>query len=128
MVNKNLKDIKAYKDLIVWQKSHALAKQVLYLLRNFPKSDEARIIKQQLIRSILSVPSNIAEGFGGTKGNSYRNYLVIAKRSLAESDYWLFLSLDLNYITEEYYHKSNNVINEINAMLNSMINKLTARN
>ncbi|HEX21445.1 MAG TPA: four helix bundle protein [Actinobacteria bacterium] len=118
------KDIKSYKDLIVWQKAHVLAKQVLYSLKNFPKSDEARIIKQQLIRSTLSVPSNIAEGFGGIKGNSYRNYLTIAKRSLAESDYWLFLSFDLSYIEEKKYFKANSVIQEINAMLNSIINKL----
>jgi len=121
------KEIKSYKDLIVWQKAHALAKQVLYSLKNFPKSDEARIIKQQLIRSILSVPSNIAEGFGEYKGNSYRNYLIIAKRSLSESDYWLYLSFDLNYIKEDYYYKANSLINEINAMLNSMINKLTVK-
>ncbi len=52
--------VKTYRDLIVWQKAHTLAKQIIMICRNFPNDDEARIIKRQLIRSATSTPANIA--------------------------------------------------------------------
>jgi four helix bundle protein len=70
--------IKTYRDLIVWQKAHILAKKVLAISRNFPKTEEAKIIRTQLIKSSTSVPANIAEGFGGNKGKVFQNCPSIA--------------------------------------------------
>ena len=118
------KDIQSYRDLIVWQKAHQLAKKVLNITRQFPGTDEARIVKKQLIRAILSVPANIAEGYGGNTGAAYRNYLVIARRSLTESDYWLFLSLDVGYVNDSLYKEAIDLANETRAILTTIINKL----
>lgn len=70
--------IKTYRDLIVWQKAHVLAKKVLAISRNFPQTEEAKLIRTQLIKSSTSVPANIAEGFGGNKGKVFKNCLTIA--------------------------------------------------
>jgi four helix bundle protein len=79
--------------LVVWQKAHYLARGVLRACREFPHTDEARIIKGQVIRSATSIPANIAEGFGGNKGKAFQNSLTIARREAGETDYWLLLSL-----------------------------------
>ncbi len=117
-------EIRSYRDLIVWQKSHKLVKLILNIVEKFPQSIDADIIKKQLIRSAMSIPSNIAEGYGGSKGKSFRNFLVIARRSATESDYWVFLSHDLNYIDNNNYNESSQLISEVNALLSAIINKL----
>ncbi len=79
--------VKSYRDLLVWQKAHALVRKVLKECKEFPRTDEAREIKRQLIKAVTSVPANIAEGYGGCRGQAYRNYLIIARRSANETDY-----------------------------------------
>lgn len=116
--------INSYRDLIVWQKAHELAKEIINTDFQPSNREEVKIVKNQLIRSSLSIPANIAEGYGGHKGASYKNYLIIARRSSTETDYWIFLLYDLGYITEEIYNKIKRTIDEINAMLTAMINKL----
>jgi len=76
------------------------------------------------VGAAVSVPANIAEGYGGHKGSAYKNYLVIARRSATESDYWLFLSQELKLINGETYQSLWEDYKEINAMLSSMIDKL----
>ena len=116
--------IKTYRDLIVWQKAHSLAKQVIENCRGFPKDDEARVIKRQLIRSSTSIPANIAEGHGGHRGRAYRNYLIIARRSASETDYWILLVRDLEYIGPEEYNQLQQSCTEVMMMLSKMISKL----
>jgi four helix bundle protein len=116
--------IRSYRDLIVWQKSHELAKRVLAVCRKFPKTEEARIIKGQVIRSSTSAPANIAEGFCGNKGKVFQNSLTIARREASETDYWLLLSFEEDYIDKENYKALENGYREIMAMLTSMIIKM----
>lgn len=114
--------INSYKDLVVWQKSHELVKEIVKI--NLPRTEESKVIRNQLLRAAFSVPANIAEGYGGYKGNSYRHYLVIARRSLTETDYWLLLLNDLSLISKEIYNGLFDKINEINAILTTIIIKL----
>ncbi|HEX8341084.1 MAG TPA: four helix bundle protein, partial [Tepidisphaeraceae bacterium] len=69
-------EIKSFRDLIVWQRSIGLAKQVYGLTRVFP-SDERFGLTNQLRRAAVSVSSNIAEGHGRS-GRSFRSFLSIA--------------------------------------------------
>ena len=118
--------IKTYRDLIVWQKAHVLAKKVLAICRKFPKTDEARIIKTQLIKSSTSVPANIAEGFGGNKGKVFQNSLSIARREAGETDYWVLLSFEEGYIDDKSIHEEmENGYREVIVMLSSLISKVS---
>lgn len=119
------RQIKSYKDLIVWQKAHELARRILAICRNFPKTDESRIIKKQLIRSATSIPANIAEGFGGNKGKVFQNSLTIARREVGETDYWLLLSCEEGYLDRKTYEEFESTYNEVRAMLSAMISKIT---
>ncbi len=120
------KRIGSYRDLVVWQKAHELAKMVIEICRNFPLTDEGRIIKNQLIRSCTSVPANIAEGYSANKGRVYSNALTIARREATETDYWLLLSYEIGYIGEREYREAESGYDEVRAMLSSMISKLEA--
>jgi len=117
--------IKSYRDLIVWQRAHDLARKLMSSCRKFPRTDEARIIKQQVIRSATSVPANIAEGFGGNKGKVFQNSLTIARREAGETDYWILLSFEEGYIDINSYKELENGYREVRAMLSSMIYKIT---
>jgi four helix bundle protein len=112
----------------VWQKAHSLARQVIEVSRGFPDNDEARIIKRQLIRSAVSVPANIAEGYGGySQHKAYQNYLVIARRSVNETDYWILLAHDLEYIEDEKYRQLEENCKEIIMILSKIISSLGKR-
>jgi four helix bundle protein len=118
------KAIRSYRDLIVWQKAHKLAKNVLYICKGFPKTDEAKIVKGQIIRSSTSVPANIAEGFGANKGRVFQNSLTIARREVGETDYWLLLSSEIGYINKNMHKELESGYQEVRAMLSSMISKM----
>ena len=71
-----------YKELLVWQKGMALAKQVYHLTQKFP-AEERYGLTSQLRRAAVSVPSNIAEGQARRSTNEFLQFLSIAEGSLA---------------------------------------------
>ena len=117
-------EIKSYKDLIVWQKSHKLCNRAIDLVEKFKYGKASNIISEQLIRSATSIPANIAEGYGRHKGKEFQNYLYIAKGSALETDYWLFLCSERNLIDKNEYSELAKICNEIILMLFSIIRKL----
>lgn len=62
------------------------------LIEVFPRNMGGDVVARQVIRSSTSVAANIAEGYGGRKGNEYISYLYQARRSLPETDNWLYLA------------------------------------
>ncbi|TAN45479.1 MAG: four helix bundle protein [Nitrospirae bacterium] len=118
------KNIGSYRDLIVWQKAHALAKSVIAVCAKYPRNDEAIIIRKQLLRSSTSIAANIAEGYGGNKGKVFQNSLTIARREATETDYWLLLSFELGFIKQEEHANIESGYHEVRAMLSSLIKKL----
>ena len=116
--------IKDYKELIVWQKANSLTNLVIDLAERFPKNFSGEIIAKQMIRSATSIPANIAEGFGSRKGNEFVSYLYQARRSIPETDYWLFLSKEREFIAEKQYVDISEKYTEVSKMLNSFIKKL----
>ena len=75
--------IESFKDLIVWQKSMSLVKEVYVITSNFPKS-EIYGLTSQMRRAAVSIPSNIAEGKKRKTKNDYVQFLRIANGSAAE--------------------------------------------
>lgn len=116
--------MKSYRDLIVWEKAHELVKKVINTCALFPLTEEAKVIKRQLLRSSTSIPANIAEGYGGNKGKVFQNSLTIARREVTETDYWLLLSFELEYLKETDYKELEKGYQEVRAMLSSLISKL----
>lgn len=91
--------MKTYTDLEVWKCSRELVKFVYLLTKSFPK-EELYALTSQIRRSAISVPSNIAEGIGRQSNKETIHFLYIAKGSLQEVETQLYLSFDLNYMSE----------------------------
>ena len=74
---------KSFKDLIVWQRSYQLVKESYKITANFPK-EELYGLSQQMRRCAVSIPSNIAEGYGRQYSKEYKQFLSMAYGSLCE--------------------------------------------
>lgn len=84
--------IQSYRDLRVWQESMALVEAVYRLTKAYPK-DEAYGLTAQMRRASVSIPANIAEGYGRENTGSYIQFLRIAQGSLKEVETHLLLSV-----------------------------------
>ncbi|MDX5338946.1 MAG: four helix bundle protein [Cyclobacteriaceae bacterium] len=93
-----------YKELLVWQKSIELAVEVYQLTEKLPKEEKFGLISQ-INRSVISIPSNIAEGAGRNTSKEFNNFLGIAQGSSFELDTQLIISNRLNFISDEDYQK-----------------------
>ncbi len=118
--------MKDYKKLIVWQKSHINALMIYNLTKNFPK-EERFGITSQLRRAALSVPTNIVEGCGKFTQKDFANYLQTAFGSAQETEYLSFFSSELGYLKESEFQQADNQLNEVKAMLISLLSKVRAK-
>lgn len=112
-----------FKQLKVWQKAHRLVLDIYGHARGFP-ADERYGLTAQLLRSAISIPSNIAEGCGRTGDIELAHFLGIAAGSASEAEYQLLLARDLGYLAEQQQHDLDAQINEVKRMLNAFIQKL----
>jgi len=115
--------IKTYRDLLVWQKSMALVTEVYKTTRSFPK-DEIYGLASQMRRCAVSVPSNIAEGYGRNSSSDYVRFLRMAMGSLYELQTQSDISLNLRYVTKDYHGELFESSREVERMLSSLIRKL----
>lgn len=119
-----MSEIKSYKDLIIWQKGIQIVNLTYQLISGFPK-DELYALSSQIKRASVSIPSNIAEGYGRQSTQSYICFVKIARGSLFELETQLIIAKQLNFISnEEKYNELLNLILEENKMINSFLNKL----
>jgi len=112
-----------YKDLKVWEKAHQFTLQVYETSKIFPK-EEIYSLTNQLRRAAASVPANIAEGCGKNTQAEFAHFRNISLGSANEAEYFLILSRDLKYLTEISFNNLFSTINEIKAMLISLIGKV----
>lgn len=105
-----------YKDLKVWQRSHAFVLAVYKLTAKYP-TDERFGLTNETRRSARSVPSNIVEGTRRKSNRDYAHFLNIAEGSLAEAEYQLLLGRDLGYVTQTGVAALITEADEIGAML-----------
>lgn len=106
-----------YQDLKVWQKSHALVLEIYKLTELFPKKETFGMISQ-MRRSTVSIAANLAEGCGKKGTLDIANFFQTSLGSLHETEYYLLLSKDLQYISDDVFERRNR---EIKAMLISLI-------
>jgi four helix bundle protein len=112
-----------YQDLKVWQKSHQFVLAVYQLTNDFPKN-EIFGLTSQMRRATVSISANLAEGCGKISTGDIAHFFQISLGSLHETEYYLLLSKDLNYISIEVFEARNLEIREIKAMLISLIKKV----
>lgn len=67
--------MQSHKDLVVWQKSMQLLVEIYRLVKFLPKT-ETYALSDQMRRAVVSIPSNIAEGYGRGSTREYIQYLT----------------------------------------------------
>ena len=86
----------SFRDLVVWQKAHQFVLSVYRLTESFPDREKFGL-SHQMRRAAVSMPANIAEGFGKRSQAEKARFLNIAEGSLEECRYYLILAHDLGY-------------------------------
>jgi four helix bundle protein len=117
------KTIRSYRDLIVWQKAIALVTAIYTMTKKFPR-DEIYGLSMQIRRCAVSIPSNIAEGYGRNATKDYLRFLHIAIGSLYELQTQEQIAFNLNYFDKETYTRIDESSREIERMLSSLIRKI----
>ncbi|MDE3185837.1 MAG: four helix bundle protein [Bacteroidota bacterium] len=115
--------MKSYRDLFIWQKSMVLVTEIYSITGIFPVS-EIYGLTNQLRRSAVSIPSNIAEGYVRNSTNDYKRFLQIAVGSLYELQTQVEIACNLKYIEVEKIREVSNLSIEIDKMLYSIIQKI----
>lgn len=117
-------EIKSYKDLLIWQKGFKIVILTYKLSKSFPQ-EELYALTSQIKRAAISVPSNIAEGFGRNTDKSFSHFIDISRGSLFELETQLLLSKELDFISDdELFNQVLNLIEEESKMINSFSKKL----
>ncbi|WP_273275514.1 four helix bundle protein [Maribacter polysiphoniae] len=112
-----------YKKYTIWQLGHEITLDIYKLSKDLPKEERYEIISQ-IKRASYSIPSNIAEGCGRETDKEFKHFLIIARGSTTELEYFLILIRDLKYIDNQTFESLNNKVNKLGKNLTSLINKI----
>ena len=115
--------LKNYKELNVWQKSYELCLKIYKMTAKFP-NEERYGLTSQIRRSAVSIPSNIAEGYGRKTTLDYIRMLYISYGSVCELETQILLAGDLGFIEKGEWGTAIKDIAEIERMLKSLIKSL----
>lgn len=115
--------MKGFQDLIVWQKAYDLSLKTYQITNTFPKT-EIFGLTSQICRAAVSIPANIAEGFGRRSKKEYRQFLRIAYGSGAELITELMIANKLEYGLSANYKMLITLLDEIMRMLYVMDGRL----
>ena len=112
-----------YKHLMVWQKSMLLARRIYEITTRFPLDEKFGMVSQ-MRRCSVSIPSNIAEGYGREGEREHSHFLFISLGSSNELETQLILSHGFQYVDNQDYQEIMDLNSEVNKMLSSLIYKL----
>ena len=109
----------SFEKLNAWQEAKKLVVDVYQLLDSFPKFENYALC-DQIRRSVVSVPSNIAEGSGRKSLKEQIHFLEIAYGSLMEVYNQLLIAVELAYITKESVDAIKPTIDAVAKMINGL--------
>ena len=118
--------VKSYRDLEVWQKGRSLVKAIYQITTGFPSSEKFGLVTQ-MRRAAVSIPSNIAEGHARTSTGEFRQFISIARGSVAELETQAILSADLDYLNSDDSEDILRQLDILGKMLRGLEKSLTNR-
>jgi four helix bundle protein len=113
-----------FRNLLIWQKSMSLTTKIYNSTKKFPK-EELFGLTSQIRRCSISIPSNIAEGYGRDSNKEYLRFLNISIGSLFEMQTQLEIAKNIQYLNDEEFNNLYDDSREIERMLVSFVNKRT---
>lgn len=117
--------VKTYKDLIVWQKAMEMTTLLYKIIKKLPK-EVTYTLSDQMRRAAISIPSNIAEGFGRNSKKEYLQFLYIANGSVCELETQLTLCVNINYLSETETQPIMDLLSEIGKIIMTITKKLNS--
>jgi four helix bundle protein len=118
--------IKTYKELTVWQKSITLVTEIYQITNSYPKS-EIYSLTNQMRRCAVSIPSNIAEGYGRKSQKEYLQFYSISYGSSLELETQIIISKNLHLVELSSFRNADLLLVEVQKMLHAMIYALKNR-
>ena len=115
---------KNFTDLRVWQKAHLFVLDVYKITKDFP-TEERFGLCSQFQRAAVSIAANIAEGYRKLSKADKLRFLNVAQGSLEECRYYILLSKDLNYISEDNNKELTTSIEDVSRLLNAYSKGIT---
>ena len=117
--------VSSYRDLIVWQKAMDMTESLYRKVKKLPK-EETYALGDQMRRAAISIPSNIAEGFGRNSKKEYLQFLYIANGSVSELETQLMLCVRINYLKESEIQSILTLLSEIGKIIMTITKKLNS--
>ncbi len=118
--------ITKFTELIAWQKAHKLVLAIYKATEQFPASEQFGLTSQ-VRRAAVSITSNIVEGFERSSNKELKQFLIIARGSLGETQNQLLLARDLGYLSKEDFNRLAHDSIEVHKLINGFIKSLQTR-
>ena len=112
--------LRTYRNLEVWQKAIDLVESVYQLTKLFP-SDERFGLTSQIQRAAVSIPANIAEGYGRLHRGDYLHHLSMARGSLMEVETHLVVAGRLKFVSRQQAAETWGLSQQVGKMLTKLI-------
>jgi four helix bundle protein len=116
--------MQTFKDLVVWQEAMKLVKTIYLETQKFPK-EELYGLTSQIRRAAVSIPANIAEGYGREHRKEYLQFLAIANGSLTELETHLLIAEMINVMTKEKMEAVMSQLHSVGRLLTALRKALT---
>jgi four helix bundle protein len=112
--------IRNFADLETWKEGHKLVLKIYKLTKDFPKEERFGLI-DQMRRAVVSITSNIAEGFSRQSKKEKAQFFLISKGSLTELQNQLLISKDVHYLKLEDFSDVIKLTVQVKKLLNGLI-------
>mgnify|MGYP001773891754 CR=1 FL=1 len=119
--------IKRFEDLECWQEARKLVKMVYEAINKSEKFKKDYRLKEQATDAVISVMSNIAEGFSRQTNKEFMQFLYISKSSASEVQSIFYVALDLGYINQDVFNKIYNQAEKVSKLNSGLIKYLASQ-
>lgn len=116
----------SFRDLTVWQRAMQLTVTIYKLTQGFPREEQYGLTSQ-IPRSVVSIPSNIAEGQGRSSADEFRQFLGIARGSTCEVQTQLEIARALSFGDLKLIDQAESMSNEVRKMLLGLLDSLRVK-
>lgn len=119
--------VKSYRDLIAWQKGISLVTDVYRLSSKMPEAEKFGLVSQ-ITRAAVSIPANIAEGWGRETPKNFLQFLRVARGSAMEVDTLLEIAHNTRMISGDEYNLTLAKVTEVSKIIQGLINSIKEKN
>lgn len=112
---------KRYRELAAWQKAYKLVLEAYRVTSQFPSEERFGLV-QQMRRAAMSIPCNIAEGWGRASRIDYLRFLDMARGSNNELQTQLWIAADLGFVEKD--HAIHDLVDEVGRIISGLIRSL----